>query len=300
MGIAVFALFVVCACYVQLRGKVRHEKWTRRLTDHSNLMAPLNCLFYLFSREKNTPYMNVSRFPELQVLQDNWQLIRDEALALNDAAHIKASSDLDDLGFNSFFRTGWKRFYLTWYDGPVKSAARLCPKTIELLQTIPSVKGAMFTMLPPGATLVRHRDPYAGSLRYHLGLITPNDDRCFIDVDGVQYSWRDGEPVMFDETYIHYAQNTTDVNRIVLFLDIKRPVTFAPVDWINRAFSRLVMPATATKNMPGDKVGFLNRIFGSVYQIRIFGKKLKAFNKQLYYTLQYALYVLLIYVFFFA
>lgn len=300
MGIAVFALFVVCACYVQLRGKVRHEKWTRRLTDHSNLMAPLNCLFYLFSREKNTPYMDVSRFPELQVLQDNWQLIRDEALALNDAAHIKASSDLDDLGFNSFFRTGWKRFYLTWYDGPVKSAARLCPKTIELLQTIPSVKGAMFTMLPPGATLVRHRDPYAGSLRYHLGLITPNDDRCFIDVDGVQYSWRDGEPVMFDETYIHYAQNTTDVNRIVLFLDIKRPVTFAPVDWINRAFSRLVMPATATKNMPGDKVGFLNRIFGSVYQIRIFGKKLKAFNKQLYYTLQYALYVLLIYVFFFA
>ena len=300
MGIAVFALFVVCACYVQLRGKVRHQKWTRRLTDHSNLMAPLNCLFYVFSREKNTPYMEVSHFPELQTLQDNWQIIRDEALALNHEAQIKASDDLDDLGFNSFFRTGWKRFYLSWYGDPVKSAAKLCPKTIALLQAQPSVKGAMFAMLPPGATLVKHRDPYAGSLRYHLGLVTPNDDKCFINVDGEPYSWRDDEAVMFDETYIHYAENTTEANRIVLFLDIKRPVTFAPIDWINRGFSRVVMSASATKNMPGDKIGFLNRIFGSVYQIRIVGKKLKAYNRRLYYTLQYALYALLIYLFFFA
>src|SRR5689334_24353903 len=27
--------------------------------------------------------------------------------------------------------------------------------------------------LPPGGKLVQHRDPYAGSLRYHLGLVTP-------------------------------------------------------------------------------------------------------------------------------
>ncbi|WP_041521733.1 aspartyl/asparaginyl beta-hydroxylase domain-containing protein [Gilvimarinus agarilyticus] len=300
MGIIVFVIFVVCACYVQLRGRVRHEKLTRRLTDHSNLMAPLNCLFYAFSREKSTPYLDVSHFPELQSLQDNWQTIRDEALALNSEAHIKASDDLDDLGFNSFFRTGWKRFYLSWYGDPVKSAARLCPKTIELLQAQPSVKGAMFAMLPPGATLVKHRDPYAGSLRYHLGLVTPNDDRCFINVDGENYSWRDGEAVMFDETYIHYAENTTDQNRIVLFLDIKRPVTFAPIDWINRGFSRVVMSASATKNMPGDKVGFLNRIFGSVYQVRILGKKLKAYNRRLYYALEYTLYALLVYWLFFA
>jgi beta-hydroxylase len=27
------------------------------------------------------------------------------------------------------------------------------------------------------------------------------------DVDGQRYSWRDGESVVFDETYIHYAEN---------------------------------------------------------------------------------------------
>lgn len=51
----------------------------------------------------------------------------------------------------------------------------------------------MFATLPDGSRLPRHRDPYAGSLRFHLGLATPSDDRCFIEVDGQRYSWRDGE-----------------------------------------------------------------------------------------------------------
>ncbi len=30
---------------------------------------------------------------------------------------------------------------------------------------------------------------------------------------------------MFDETYIHYAENGTDQNRIILLCDIERPMT---------------------------------------------------------------------------
>ncbi len=68
----------------------------------------------------------------------------------------------------------------------------------------------MFAELPVGGVLNPHRDPYAGSLRYHLGLITPNDDRCYIDVDGERYSWRDGQGVVFDETFIHTARNDAE------------------------------------------------------------------------------------------
>jgi aspartyl/asparaginyl beta-hydroxylase (cupin superfamily) len=50
----------------------------------------------------------------------------------------------------------------------------------------------MFTELPSGSYLGKHRDPYAGSVRYHLGLVTPNSDDCFIEVDQERYSWRDG------------------------------------------------------------------------------------------------------------
>lgn len=299
MGIIILAIFVVCAIYVQKRGLVQHNRFSRKMTDHSNFMAPINCLFYAFSGVKNTAYLKTEDFPELNVLQENWQIIRDEALNLHSAERISASKDLDDLGFNSFFRTGWKRFYLKWYGSSLPSAEALCPKTVALINAIPNVKGAMFTMLPPGARLGAHRDPYAGSLRYHLGLSTPESPDCFINVDGTDYAWKDGEAVMFDETFIHYAENKTDKNRIILFVDIKRPTRFFLVDWINEIFSRVVLSAAATKNMPGDKVGFLNRIFGYVYQIRVVGKKIKKFNKPLYYLLQYGLYIALIYWIFF-
>lgn len=184
MGVYILLVFVVCAVYVQTRGRVSHKKLSRRLTDHSNLFAPVNCLFYFSSAVRNTPFIEAEQFDELHSLKDNWQLIRDEALALKQQQAIKASDDLDDIGFNSFFKTGWKRFYLKWYGSDLVSARRFCPETCAMLDQIDSIKGAMFAMLPPGARLVTHRDPYAGSLRYHLGLDTPNDDDCFIEVDG--------------------------------------------------------------------------------------------------------------------
>ena len=82
----------------------------------------------------------------------------------------------------------------------------------------------MFAILEPGAHLNPHRDPFGGSLRYHLGLVTPNSDACFIVVDGERYSWRDGEAVMFDETFIHWAENKTPTTRIILFCDVERPL----------------------------------------------------------------------------
>lgn len=299
MGPIILLIFIACAFYVQMRGKVKHEKFSRKLTDHSNLLAPINCLFYTFSKVGNQPYFDTKLFPQLKIFEEHWEEIRDEALALHEKTHIKASNDLDDLGFNSFFKAGWKRFYLKWYGANLPSANQLCPRTIELINSVPEIKGAMFTMLPPGGRLVNHRDPYAGSIRYHLGLVTPNSDDCYIDVDGEKYAWRDGEAVMFDETYIHYAVNNSDQNRIIFFLDVKRPVTFAPVDWINTIFSRVVLAASATKNLEGDKVGLLNRMFGSVQKLRMQGKKLKKFSPFLYYASQYIAYALLIYWIFF-
>ena len=110
------------------------------------------------------------------------------------------------------------------------------------MNAIPNVHGAMFAMLPPGAKLGAHRDPFAGSLRYHLGLVTPNSDDCFIIVDGEKCVWRDGEAIMFDETFIHTAENRTDQNRIILFCDVERPMRFgfmrAMNCWVSEQSSR--------------------------------------------------------------
>lgn len=286
----IVAVFLLSAVYANLRGRVRFG-WRRALTDFTVLLAPLNAAIYLSSRVQPRPYLDARSLPELDVLRENWQVIRDEALRMQGEGRIRAADGYTDIGFNSFFRTGWKRFYLKWYGDHLPSAQAECPRTVELLGRIPSVKAAMFASLPPGGRLVRHRDPYAGSLRYHLGLATPNSPGCYIEVDGERYHWRDGEDVVFDETFIHYAENTTEQQRVILFCDVERPLRWAPMVWINRWFARVVMRMSATENVPGEPVGALNRFFAHAYKVRLWGKALKVRSRVGYYTLKWALMV---------
>ena len=282
------ALFIVSAIAIHYRGRVRH-RFFRQLSDHSTILAPYNALMYVYSAVPSKPYLDVSQFPELKVLQENWHVIREEAVNLQEGGHIRAAEKYNDLGFNSFFRTGWKRFYLKWYDDYLPSARAQCPRTVALLDQVPSITGALFASLPPGARLVRHRDPYGGSLRYHLGLVSPNSPDCFIYVDDEKYFWREGEAVMFDETFIHYAENKTDHQRIVLFCDVERPLRNRVVQAINRWVSRHVIKASATQNVEGEKVGVLNHVFSYVYHFRLLGKRIKARNRFVYYALKWLL-----------
>jgi len=283
------ALFIGCAVYTHFRGKVRH-RFARQLSDHSTFMGPINCFMYAFSKVKNEPYAKLEEFPELKQFRDNWETIRAEALALASEGQIKASEKYDDAGFNSFFRQGWKRFYLKWYGDYHESAKKYCPKTIEMIESVPGIKAAMFTQLAPGSTLVKHRDPYAGSLRYHLGIITPNDDQCAIDVDGTEYSWRDGEDVLFDETYIHYAYNKTDKDRIIFFCDVERPMRGKFAQWVNHAVGNVFLAAAAAPNSDSDRTGFINKAFKYIYAVRRVGKRMKAWNRRVYYLVKWVLF----------
>lgn len=287
------AAFVASALYVHFRGRVRH-RFSRQITDHSTFMAPINVLMYAFSRVPTTPFVDPDLFPELAPLRARWREVRDEALRLRELEKIKASEGYNDVGFNSFFRRGWKRFYLKWYDDAHPSASTLCPVTTALLREIPTVKAAMFAELPPGGHLHPHRDPFAGSLRLHIGLQTPNDDGCWIDVDGTRYSWRDGESVMFDETYIHTARNETQEQRVILFCDVERPMKYRWTQAVNRWVGRHFVAAAASPNETGDRTGALNRAFGRFYALRLRAKELRKRNKALYYVLKWALLLALV------
>ena len=285
-AIILVTIFLISLLYTYFRGKER-LKLSRQLFDHSTFLGPINMFMTGFSRLPAQPFYAVEDFPELKPLQDNWQIIRDEAVALQN--QIKAAQSNNDAGFNTFFKRGWKRFYLKWYQDSHPSAQQLCPKTVAILEKIPSVKAAMFAELPSGSYLGKHRDPYAGSLRYHLGLMTPNDERCFIDVDGQKYAWRDGQSVVFDETYIHYAENATDQNRIIFFADVERPLKSRLMEKFNHWFGKNVMTAASSPNDASDRTGGLNKAFCYVYQIRLKAKALKKSNRQLYYVLKWVL-----------
>src|SRR5256884_3067254 len=141
-------------------------------------MAPYNVLMYFFSAVPNRPYVDVKEFPELKKLTDNWQMVREEAMQLFDEGHIRAAAKYNDLGFNSLYRRGWKRFYVKWYDDPLPSAVALCPKTAAPVQSIPSVNAAMFTLLPPGGGLGQHRHPVSRLPRFHLRASTADSGQC--------------------------------------------------------------------------------------------------------------------------
>ncbi|WP_205690390.1 aspartyl/asparaginyl beta-hydroxylase domain-containing protein [Comamonas serinivorans] len=286
--LAVVAVFLACGMVMHLRGKVRH-KLLRQLFDHSTFMAPINVFMLAFSKVPRTPYLPTSTFPELAPLQANWREIREEAIHLQKNMQIKAAANNDDAGFNSFFKSGWKRFYLKWYGDAHPSAMELCPKTTALVKSIPSVKAAMFAELPPGAKLNLHRDPYAGSLRYHLAVLAPNDDRCLIEVDGQPYSWREGEGVIFDETYMHWAENRSEGNRIVLFCDVERPMKGRLSQAVNHWLGEHLVAAASSPNNAGDPTGIISKLFKVSFYAGQYRRRFKAWNPTVYKLTKFGL-----------
>ena len=62
-------------------------------------------------------------------------------------------------------------------------------------------------------------------LRYHLGLIVPEDaESCRIRVGEDYRHWEEGKSMIFDDTFNHEVWNDTDETRVVLFVDVMRPL----------------------------------------------------------------------------
>jgi beta-hydroxylase len=195
------------------------------------------------------PPMEV-HFPRHTVLRDAWREIRAEALAIHAQGHAKKIKG--DLFFTTIADDNWKRFYIKWY-GPAGADARaLCPRTCALLDALPEVHLAMFSILEPGAVIRPHTGPFKACLRYHLGLSCPPEARIL--VDGAPYTWRDGEDVLFDDTYIHEVANGSATQpRVVLFCDVERAMTGRVAARINHAICRAFGPLTTRANDKTEK-----------------------------------------------
>ena len=291
--LAAAILFVVGSMtYVfRYRGVVRYAGLREYMRKAWPVFAPLNCMLYAFTEKRaRRVFMDLAEFPELATIQQNWQVIRDEAMRLYEGGYFNKTTDTKtgayfDVGFRTFYKYGWSKFYLRWYGHTHASAQALCPNTIRILRDLRSVNGAMFSLLPPGSQLTRHLDPIAVSLRYHLGLSTPNSDACFINVDGQQYSWRDGQAALFDITYLHFARNDTDKPRLILMCDVERPMSLIGsfINFLYKGLARL----TVVPNIEGDHRGLANRLFSAIGPVFDRTKALKRSNRKLYNVVKY-------------
>lgn len=290
----IVAFSVGSVAYVHLwRGNVRYASFGQYLRKSWPVFAPLNCLMYLSTRSwARRPVLDASYLKNISILRVNWATIRDEALALRSTGAFEAtkqpgSAGYYDVGFRTFYKRGWSKFYLKWYGTTHESARRLCPKTLALLDQVPQIHGAMFSILPPGAELSLHSDPMACSLRYHLALVTPNSERCHINVDGQPCAWYDGQDFVFDETYPHHARNDTDVPRIILLCDVERPMNV--VGRLVHAVYFLIAKATIVPNTPEDERGLFSALFSRVAPWRERSLNLRDRNRPLYKALKLTL-----------
>ena len=108
-------------------------------------------------------------------------------------------------------------------------------------------------------------------------------------VDGVECVWRDGEDFLFDETFIHRAENTTDQTRIILFCDVERPMKYRFMTAINRWVSNHLVKAAATDNVEGERVGVINKAFTYLYEVNQFSRRIKAWNYRAYYVMKFSI-----------
>ena len=89
------------------------------------------------------------------------------------------------------------------------------------------MKTAMFSILAPHKHIPDHCGPYKGIVRYHLALKVPEPrEQCRIRVGDEIATWEEGRSLIFDDTYEHEVWNDTDDERVVLFLDVVRPLRF--------------------------------------------------------------------------
>ena len=287
--IAIFLTYVGSLVFVRLRNRV-HLPFGRQLTDFSTFMVPFNIPAYLLSRVSTGARLPpVATFPQLKLLQDNWETIRDEALALYGQGHIAIKNDLPG---SSFYKDNrWKSFYLKIYDNDIPSAKALAPKTLALIEQIPGMNLALFAVLMPGKRLTQHHDPFAFSLRYSLGLSTPNSEKCGLMVNGEHYVWRDGDSVLFDETYIHSAYNDTEIPRVILMTDVDRPMRLAPVQWLYFRFARFFNSLFYIDNVDSNISGVGNRLSSTVVNYKATMKKLKQKSPRGYRVGKWALHL---------
>ena len=62
-----------------------------------------------------------------------------------------------------------------------------------------------------------------GYLRYHLGVRVPAVNPPKIVVNKQDYVWKEGEGVLFDDSWPHAVVNTSNEMRAVLIVDVRRP-----------------------------------------------------------------------------
>jgi beta-hydroxylase len=205
------------------------------------LLAPVERFIGRRSLVGDDTFFDEASFPWIERVQDNWHVIREELEGvLEDREALPNFQDISKDQIEITDDDNWKTYFLYGYGFAAKLGVESCPRTAALMREIPGMTTAMFSILSPHKHILDHRGPYKGVLRYHLGLIVPREaEQCRIRVGEDFRHWQEGKSLVFDDTFNHEVWNDTEETRVVLFVDVLRPLP-SPWSQINRMIVKAI------------------------------------------------------------
>lgn len=188
----------------------------------------------------NDPVLDVRDFAWTQLLRDNWRAIRDEAMAValvGQAAPSLATISPDHRSIAEVNK--WRSFFLYGYGYAIEENLARCPHTAAVVEQVPGLNSAFFSILAPGTHIPDHRGVTKGLITCHLGLIVPTDGDVRMRVKDRIVRWAEGETLVFDDTYRHEVWNDSESTRVVLLIQFERPLR-QPGKWFADFFMGFV------------------------------------------------------------
>lgn len=186
------------------------------------LAFPFNTISALLLR---TPrfWIPLTVEPRLQRLLDRFQDIKKEVLSLKKPMPLFSTfAQQERIASNQ----PWRVFPFFSHGKIHVENCQAAPILSSIILQIPSIRLAMLSVIEKGTYIKPHCGYFKSILRVHLTIYTEKEDTCmerYIDVGGERYSWKEGELVAFDDSYLHSVVNNVEGKRIVLFLDVDRP-----------------------------------------------------------------------------
>lgn len=103
--------------------------------------------------------------------------------------------------------------------------AKHFPTLRRILRKTDGVVACVVSVLEPGVTIPIHVGYYKGIMRYMIPTHVPKErDKVFLCVNGIKYHWTEGQGVLWDDNFPHKVYNYSDETRVVVYMDILRPL----------------------------------------------------------------------------
>jgi ornithine lipid ester-linked acyl 2-hydroxylase len=189
------------------------------------IRPPIHWFIGLFSKVGNPPVFKNDVFTWTESLESHYDAIRAEAMNIMlERDKIPPLRDVSPDHDRIAVDNKWQSLFIWGYNYKFQRNAELCPVTTSVVEKIPGLISAFYSVHAPGTHLPRHYGPTNGTITCHLGLTIPKEKGCRISVDDKEYEWHEGKCFVFDDTYYHEVWNDTEEDRIILLVQFERPL----------------------------------------------------------------------------